>query len=305
MTNSCTAERIWSRARLKGSLVLLLCILIVVLGIVACDAKPSLPGHGLLAFVVYQGWHPSKSDEGFNEQVYQVYLFNPDNWDARLLSTERLLGGGRVVVLWSPHSSYLAIVRHNYSTGGVCSVWDTTTLTYYKPDVWPAGHLLWSPDERYFVVEIGSPAHDCWSLQIWTGDGSSLVLDTPRAVCAEGDNIGYRPVRWTEDNRLLVNYREYYSADLPSGQYLVNPQDGEWIRAGDLTRDMWREQRGAGDEGFIVLWDNENDLLSTDGALRAIADDSSLAIIEVSSGQVFSVPLPANTVQVEYMMWSP
>lgn len=278
--------------RLSGLCTFLL-LAIVVLSLSGCNSNPSLPGHGLLAFVAVTGDGKTRTS--------QVYLFDPADW--RL----RLIGNGNAVQ-WSSSSSYLAVFEASEDPEWMgllysFSVWDLETFGHNEQEYHYGNRFLWSPDEKYIVTGWGV-RHGCWGIDIWVGDASKLVYSPGYGYCAQGYNIGYIPLQW-EDNQLLVKYYPFAGSIAPdgsigrSGVYTLSPENGGW--------EFVRESISHG-EASVVLesrtwWTEAQDVLSTDKALRAVVQGNALFV--VAEQRAYEVPLPENVVGVPRMAWSP
>ena len=289
----------------SSSLLKSLCTLAIALGLIACGIglvdlvlpapssdRSASPSHNFLAFVAVTQISMTRTSE--------VYLFDPATWNIRTL------GNGNAIQ-WSPRGSYLAVIRSFddqmewQGTMESASVWNLATFTHNECGSGLGNLFLWSQDEKYIVTGWGSH-HGCYGFSLWTGDGSKEILGRS-GYCAQGDNIGSFPIRW-EGGRLLVHYLGYFGppAGGPPGLYLINPETGGWELVEQSTGYSWSPPEA---ETRTWLYPAQNETLSADGTLRAIAWGASLSIARASSWRTFSIPLPARVTSIEQTVWSP
>jgi hypothetical protein len=236
-----------------------------------------------------------------NTLTSKVYLFDPANW--RL----SLMGSGNAVQ-WSPNGSYLAVFEASEDAeweGFIYSfsVWNLETLQHSKQKYYNGTRFLWSPDEKYVVTGWGAH-HGCWGIDIWAGDASRLVYSPGGGYCGQGENIGYAPLRW-EDNRLLVEYNPFVGSNAPegsigrSGVYTLSPENGRW----EFIRELTPNGKEPLLSEAVPWWTDAQDVVSTDKALRAVAQGNTLIL--VAEQRTYQVPLPEGVTSVPRMAWSP
>ena len=217
------------------------------------------------------------------------------------------MGNGNAVQ-WSPNVSYLAVFEASEDAeweGQVYSfsVWNLETFKHNEQKYHNGNRFLWSPDETYIVSGWGTRP-GCWGIDIWAGDASRLVYSPGKGYCAQGQNIGYVPLRW-ENNRLLVEYHPFVGSNAPegsigrSGVYALSPENGRWEFVRELTPN--------GKEPLLSeaapWWTNAQDVVSTDKALRAVAQGDTLIL--VAEQNTYQMPLPESVTSIPRMAWSP
>lgn len=281
----------------------LLTTILLLWSLTACEQSASLNHRERTAFLNYRKGDLLAFVATTKSQGDLIYLYDP-------LSQKVLNLGKGNALQWSPNGTYLATITtsdmgtliYRYT---VCDV-DRFVCRQHEAGTWTS-LFLWSSDEQYFVTG-GSGSHGCWSFTLWSGDGSSAVLDGNDVSCAVGDNVGYRPIRWQEE-QLLIDYSanlwegKYPVPDQGDGLYLFAPKDRSWkltelnpVRAG-----RWMPEES---EKFTWL-DHSSSQTSPSGQWLAALQGGTLSILEVSTGKVLNVPMPEDIIRADAIAWSP
>jgi hypothetical protein len=247
--------------------------------------------------------------EYYPEEVYSSSVYLLDYSDRALLLVP---GANNIRFAWSPLGSYLVAVSNGTplspfaASFTICST-DTGACIEQLCGGKVNGFYEWSPDERYFLT-ASCHTGGCCGFSVWEGDGSALLVDAECHGCCS-QNVGYRPLEW-RDGLLLADYSSWgggpYAFLDTSGLYLVNPLNAEWtlLEARDCGGHAWGcwapvEPNFGTPEPYY-----DDRAYSSDGTLLAIAQNGTLLVEEVATGQVYTVPLPLDAT-VGRIAWSP
>lgn len=225
-------------------------------------------------------------------------------------------------VQWSPSGRYLAAIvyfdgvsaRHGAGNISRFTIWDTVHDTYHTREYAYGNILSWSPDERYLVatgfVSSGMSGGTSW-VDIFDGDGSGATKARHFApenwLLGQEDWVSF--VEWTAENELLLFYDLDGSAH--DTYYRVN------LETGERTPISLPERTPPSPPSVSKLnpTDFTLNVISPDGRFSASVPDDhfnlweiltpTLNITDLKTKSVYRVPLPEDTLDVQWMAWQP